>query len=234
MDTGDDFTFCQVSSHVDGDGSETNKLVSNIADISIKEESSNTSSSSSSSNTSNTGLLWKDGLPNDSNSRKESTIGSLSFSVVNTASNQPSELSSKLVPSNAENSPPQESPEQMISAKKPIVRTKVPFEKGYSQMDWLKLTRTHPDLAGLKGQSNRRLISKDDVKKHQTEGHMWTVLKGRVYNISPYMKFHPGGVDMLMKAVGKDCTSLFNKYHAWVNAEFLLEKCLVGILDEGQ
>nr|AFK46254.1 unknown [Lotus japonicus] len=49
MDTGDDFTFCQVSSHVDGDGSETNKLVSNIADISIKEESSNTSSSSSSS-----------------------------------------------------------------------------------------------------------------------------------------------------------------------------------------
>lgn len=131
---------------MDGDGSETNKLVSNIADISIKEESSNTSSSSSS--TSNTGLLWKDGLPNDSNSRKEGTIGSLSFSVVNTASNQPSELSSKLVPSNAENSPPQESPEQMISAKKPIVRTKVPFEKGYSQMDWLKLTRTHPDLAG--------------------------------------------------------------------------------------
>lgn len=78
---------------------------------------------------------------------------------------------------------------------------------------------------------------------------MWTVLKGRVYNISPYMKFHPGGtaislfcrfiynilyflllfslklyihflfpnknkkipgVDMLMKAVGKDCTSLFS------------------------
>lgn len=32
--------------------------------------------------------------------------------------------------------------------KKPAVRTKVPFEKGYSQMDWLKLTRTHPDLAG--------------------------------------------------------------------------------------
>lgn len=25
-----------------------------------------------------------------------------------------------------------------------------------------------------------------------------------------------------------------DKYHAWVNAEFLMEKCLVGILDEGQ
>jgi hypothetical protein len=34
------------------------------------------------------------------------------------------------------------------SSKKPAARAKVPFEKGYSQMDWLKLTQTHPDLAG--------------------------------------------------------------------------------------
>ena len=34
----------------------------------------------------------------------------------------------------------------------------------------------------------------DEVRKHQTEGEMWTVLNGRVYNISPYMKFHPGGM----------------------------------------
>ncbi|XP_006657577.1 cytochrome b5 domain-containing protein RLF [Oryza brachyantha] len=119
-------------------------------------------------------------------------------------------------------------------SKKPSVRAKVPFEKGYSQMDWLKLTRTHPDLAGLKGQSNRRLISLEEVKQHKTGDSIWTVLKGRVYNIAPYMKFHPGGVDMLMKAAGKDSTALFNKYHAWVNFEFLLEKCLVGFLDPNE
>lgn len=122
---------------------------------------------------------------------------------------------------------------QELELRKPIVRAKVPFEKGYSQMDWLKLTRTHPDLAGLRGQTNKRLITMDEVKKHKIGDSIWTVLKGRVYNISPYMKFHPGGVDMLSMAAGKDCTSLFNKYHAWVNAEFLLEKCLVGVLDYG-
>lgn len=122
--------------------------------------------------------------------------------------------------------------EEKSTAKKLTVRAKVPFEKGYSPMDWLKLTRMAPDLAGLKGRSNRRLISMDEVKQHKAEGSIWTVLKGRVYNISPYIKFHPGGVDMLMKAAGKDCTALFNKYHAWVNAEFLLEKCLVGVLDD--
>lgn len=134
-----------------------------------------------------------------------------------------------------EDSSPSVSQEPKTVVKKPAPRAKVPFEKGYSQMDWLKLTRTHPDLAGLKGQSNKRLISLKEVKLHKTEeDSMWTVLNGRVYNITPYMKFHPGGVDFLMKAVGKDCTALFNKYHAWVNADFMLEKCLVGILDDSQ
>lgn len=49
-------------------------------------------------------------------------------------------------------------------------------------------------ITGLKGKSNRRLITLEEVKQHKsTEGHIWTVLKGRVYNISPYFKFHPGG-----------------------------------------
>ncbi|KAG8081125.1 hypothetical protein GUJ93_ZPchr0007g3817 [Zizania palustris] len=63
---------------------------------------------------------------------------------------------------------------------------------------------------GLKGQSNRRLISLEEVKQHKTGECIWTVLKGRVYNIAPYMKFHPGGVDMLMKAAGKDSTAMFS------------------------
>jgi cytochrome-b5 reductase len=52
----------------------------------------------------------------------------------------------------------------------------------------------------------------------------------QVYNITPYLRYHPGGADILMKAAGKDGTSLFNKYHPWVNAAALLEKCLVGLL----
>lgn len=208
-----------------------------MADITIKEESSNATSSSnisSHNHSQNSGALWMDGLPNNPNSKKQASVGSLSYSVTDTTpSNQAHELNTKAVYSDAENSL-QKLLEEKKPMKKPAPRAKVPFEKGYSQMDWLKLTRSHPDLAGLKGKSNRRLISMDEVRQHQTEGQMWTVLKGRVYNISPYMKFHPGGVDMLMKGVGKDCTSLFNKYHAWVNAEFLLEKCLVGTLDDTQ
>lgn len=49
-------------------------------------------------------------------------------------------------------------------------------------------------ISELKGRSNRRLISMDEVRKHKTDGSVWTVLKGRVYNITPYLNFHPGGI----------------------------------------
>ena len=38
----------------------------------------------------------------------------------------------------------------------------------------------------------------------------------QVYNITHYLRFHPGGVPLLLKVAGKDGTALFNKYHAWV------------------
>lgn len=46
------------------------------------------------------------------------------------------------------------------------------------------------------------------------------------------MKFHPGGVDELMKAAGrkKDGERLFLETHPWVSWESMLGECLVGIL----
>jgi cytochrome-b5 reductase len=52
----------------------------------------------------------------------------------------------------------------------------------------------------------------------------------QVYNITEYLRFHPGGVPLLLAVGGRDGTALFNKYHAWVNYEFLLAKCIVGLL----
>lgn len=53
------------------------------------------------------------------------------------------------------------------------------------------------------------------------------------------MKFHPGGVDQLMRGAGKEKEGerLFNEVHPWVSWENMLGECLVGILvgeDEGQ
>ena len=36
---------------------------------------------------------------------------------------------------------------------------------------------------------------------------------GRVYNVTPFLKYHPGGKAQLMKGAGIDCTALFDKVH---------------------
>uniref|UniRef100_A0A2P2KT32 Cytochrome b5 reductase 4 n=1 Tax=Rhizophora mucronata TaxID=61149 RepID=A0A2P2KT32_RHIMU len=203
MNDENDFTFCQVGVATDQEGFMARDLASDVGHMSIRDEYTNGISSGPSSS-----IPWKDGLTNTS--KKEETVGSLSFNIIDTSSSKHSSELSRQVTSGDTGNLVKNSKGQKPSARNPTARAKVPFEKGYSQMDWLKLTRTHPDLAGLKGQSNKRLISLNEVKQHHTEGSTWTVLKGRVYNLSPYMKFHPGGVDMLMKAAGKDCTSLFS------------------------
>lgn len=76
----------------------------------------------------------------------------------------------------------------------------------------------------------RLKVDKDELMKHVTREDCWTVIKGNVYCLTPYLDFHPGGVEILMKScAGKDGTVMFNKYHRWVNHERLLETCLVGV-----
>lgn len=36
-------------------------------------------------------------------------------------------------------------------------------------------------------------VSLSELKKHRTEGDVWTAVKGRVYNITGYIHIHPGG-----------------------------------------
>ncbi|KAF9584253.1 hypothetical protein BGW38_007065 [Lunasporangiospora selenospora] len=69
-----------------------------------------------------------------------------------------------------------------------------------------------------------------DVKEHKSIDDAWTVLNGKVYNITPYMPFHPGGEKELMRCAGRDGTRLFNLTHKWVNYEFMMKECQVGFL----
>ena len=53
-----------------------------------------------------------------------------------------------------------------------------------------------------------------------------------MYNLTPYLKFHPGGETELMKGAGRigDGERLFMEVHPWVSWEGMLGECLIGIL----
>lgn len=63
----------------------------------------------------------------------------------------------------------------------------------------------------------------EDVAKHNTRDDAWMVINGMIYNVTPYMKFHPGGVDELMRGVGKDGTAEFMEVHRWVTPMTMLQ-----------
>jgi len=84
--------------------------------------------------------------------------------------------------------------------------------------DWTRLVQSSKDLAQRKGQPLRK-IRWEEIRQHKTVHDGWMVLKGKVYFISPYLMYHPGGEAILKPALGKDATKLYEKYHRWVNED---------------
>uniref|UniRef100_A0A8D0L4I6 Cytochrome b5 reductase 4 n=1 Tax=Sphenodon punctatus TaxID=8508 RepID=A0A8D0L4I6_SPHPU len=105
-------------------------------------------------------------------------------------------------------------------------RSKVPLKPGRSLMDWIRLTKSGKDLSGLKGKLIE--VTEEELAKHNKKDDCWICIRGLVYNVSPYVEYHPGGEDELMKAAGADGTDLFEEVHRWVNYESMLKECFVG------
>ena len=101
---------------------------------------------------------------------------------------------------------------------------------GFGLHDWMTLLRRAKDLAQRGGSPLRRDIPPSEVRLHDKPYDGWVTLRGKVYNISPYLAYHPGGDEILHPVLGKDATSLFDKYHRWVNIENLIGPLLLGTL----
>jgi cytochrome b involved in lipid metabolism len=93
---------------------------------------------------------------------------------------------------------------------------------GFGLADWNRLVRTSRNLAMRADPKAplRRSIPWSEIQTHNSAVHDgWVVLRGKVYNLSPYLDYHPGGARILQKIVGKDITALYDQYHRWVNEE---------------
>ncbi|CAF1047018.1 unnamed protein product [Rotaria sp. Silwood1] len=69
-----------------------------------------------------------------------------------------------------------------------------------------------------------------DVSAHCTEDDCWMVIKDLVYNVTDFMREHPGGSDIMLEYAGTDATMAFaDKPHS-LDAWMILEKYIVGEL----
>ena len=110
-------------------------------------------------------------------------------------------------------------------------RNRVALRRGFGLHDWSLLCRSARDLAQRKG-APLRPISPEEIAQHASVHDAWIALHGKVYNITPYLHYHPGGVDIFKPCLGGDASELFDKYHRWVNTQGLIGVLQLGYLDE--
>ncbi|CAD6887085.1 unnamed protein product [Tilletia controversa] len=106
-------------------------------------------------------------------------------------------------------------------------RTKVALAPGCSALDWARLKSTE-DLRG--GITTVLRVTPSELKKHKSPDDVWSVFNNKVYNLTAYLRFHPGGGDEVMRVAGRDGTRLFMLTHSWVNIDSILDGTLVGVL----
>lgn len=83
-------------------------------------------------------------------------------------------------------------------------RRKVILGPGCSALDWARLKSTIPSRGFRK-------IKPSELKLHKSEDDAWSAFNGKVYDMTPYLRFHPGGKEELMRVAGRDGTKLFSE-----------------------
>jgi cytochrome b involved in lipid metabolism len=152
----------------------------------------------------------------------------------------PSAASSLRVPATKTFSNAAFAPSRLTAA--PAKRSRqVTLTPGHSPLDWAALTSDpNNELRGKDAPSDKLIRVPPSQLQYQNgrKGRdAWTEYQGKVYNITPYLPFHPGGEGELMRGAGGNAVKLFMEVHPWVNWEAMLGECLVGIVvgeDEGQ
>ena len=71
-----------------------------------------------------------------------------------------------------------------------------------------------PTTAPTAGATTDSGISVAEVQKHNTGTDCWSVIKGEVYDLTAYVKDHPGGANLIKAICGKDGSTSFASQHA--------------------
>nr|POE94658.1 nitrate reductase [nadph] [Quercus suber] len=76
-----------------------------------------------------------------------------------------------------------------------------------------------------------KVITIDDLRKHDKEEEPWFVVNGEVYDGTKFLEGHPGGASSIVNAAGMDATDEFMAIHS-ETAKAMMPDYHIGSLDE--
>lgn len=78
---------------------------------------------------------------------------------------------------------------------------------------------------------NRQILQRHQIWLGEEEVQVndyWCNIGGKVYCLTKYLEFHPGGIPIILELKDQDILPAFNNHHRWISYEKLLQTCLVG------
>ena len=103
-----------------------------------------------------------------------------------------------------------------------------------SHFELMKFLKENPDPLGVEANGGLKEYTIEEVAKHNVLPSIWSIYKGDVYDITMYLDYHPGGVDILKPCFGKDMTELFNKYHSYIRIDGFIGKFKIGYIKKAE
>ncbi|KAE8798373.1 Fatty acid desaturase 2-like protein [Hordeum vulgare] len=76
-----------------------------------------------------------------------------------------------------------------------------------------------------------RMISTKELQAHAAADDLWISISGDVYDVTPWVRHHPGGEVPLITLAGQDATDAFMAYHP-PSVRPLLRRFFVGRLSD--
>ncbi|MFA5107262.1 MAG: cytochrome b5-like heme/steroid binding domain-containing protein [Patescibacteria group bacterium] len=64
-------------------------------------------------------------------------------------------------------------------------------------------------ITGSNSNTNQTVLTAGVVAQHATPADCWIVIQGIVYDVTRYLKLHPGGGDIIIPHCGQDATQAF-------------------------
>ncbi|CAI6013872.1 unnamed protein product [Clonostachys chloroleuca] len=76
-------------------------------------------------------------------------------------------------------------------------------------------------------------FTEGEVAAHKTAQDLWIIVLGKVYNVTEYLRDHPGGPDVLKDVAGQDATAAYEDVGHSEDADEILSQYLIGHSAEG-
>jgi cytochrome b involved in lipid metabolism len=103
------------------------------------------------------------------------------------------------------------------------------FRKFTRQISFQSTTVTHQIVTSIKLAPIQQFSLKE-VATHCTIESCWMVICDKVYDLTDFIEYHPGGYEICMEYAGSDATNAFNEKPHTIDAVDMLEKYYIGEL----